>query len=525
MSTEPGFQTSPPTDIDAELAGRTLGDFQLLRRLGQGGMGQVYLGEQLSLRRKVAVKLLRPDLACNGTALVRFRNEAEAVARMTHPNIVGVYAVGEHEGHHYMALEFVDGFNLKEYLTQHGPTDVPLALSIMRQVTAALQRAAESGLIHRDIKPENILLTRKGQVKVADFGLSRCFQDNAQTLNLTQSGVAMGTPLYMSPEQVQGYPLDPRTDIYSFGVTCYHMLTGKPPFQGQTAFDVAVQHVQTPPRPLREVRPELPAELCAVVERMMAKKPEERYPSARELYQDISRLRASLGKTGAGASRPMLAAASVGSSWKPWRWRRRWQVATTVGIALVGGAATGWLTRPSAPAQATVQPVRAESPAERREKVLLETIHLYDNPADNHETLLGLDHRLELGILYLDQHRLMEAKSFFDTLANGSTTVLAYRLLGQMGQGIVAAEQDRAADSVRIFTALFTGKHPIGVRRWEIIIANRAPRFRRFLAEAMQRNVANKATCPRELRALLEIGPVRWPAAKAGDRRVSRRGT
>src|SRR5204863_3679846 len=136
---------------------------------------------------------------------------------------------------------------------------------------AALQRASELGIIHRDVKPENILLTRKGEAKVADFGLSRVLDGAAPTVNLTQSGVTMGTPLYMSPEQVEGKPIDSRTDIYSFGVTCYHMLAGQPPFRGKTAFEVAVQHVQGTAQPLAEIRPDLPPEVCALVHKMMAK--------------------------------------------------------------------------------------------------------------------------------------------------------------------------------------------------------------------------------------------------------------
>ncbi len=237
---DPVTQTSPPPfgqlpNGELDLTGRTLADFHILRRLGQGGMGQVYLAEQISLKRKVALKILRPELASDPTALPRFKAEATAVAQATHANIVQVYAIGEADGMSYMALEYVEGRNLREYLAKKGPPDVLLALSIMRQVASALQRASELGIIHRDIKPENILLTRKGEVKVADFGLSRCLIGDRPALNLTQSGVTMGTPLYMSPEQVEGKPVDSRTDIYSFGVTCYHMLAGQPPFHGDFA--------------------------------------------------------------------------------------------------------------------------------------------------------------------------------------------------------------------------------------------------------------------------------------------------
>jgi serine/threonine-protein kinase len=299
----------PPgkADAGADLTGQRLGDYQILRRLGEGGMGQVYVAEQVSLKRKVALKVLRADLAANTTALTRFKQEAEAVARATHANIVQVYAIGEAGGLNFMALEYVEGRNLRQFVEKKGPPDVLLALSIIRQVAAALQRASELGIIHRDIKPENILLTRKGEVKVADFGLSRIFGDDRQPLNLTQSGVSMGTPLYMSPEQVEGKPVDPRTDIYSFGVTCYYLLAGQPPFRGQTAFEVAIQHVQKQPTSLLEIRPDLPAELCLLVHRMMAKQPEDRVQTGREIVREASRLRDALVAGGLTPSAVQLA--------------------------------------------------------------------------------------------------------------------------------------------------------------------------------------------------------------------------
>src|SRR6478672_1288627 len=268
-----------------DLTGRTLGDYQVLRRLGTGGMGQVYLARQLSLKREVALKLLRTDLATNSTALLRFQAEAEAVAKLNHPNIVHIHQMGEFEGQRYMVLEFVDGRNLRDHLARRGPPDLPVTLSIIKQVVLALQKAHEQGIVHRDIKPENILVTKKVEVKVTDFGLSRFFTGATPALNLTQSGVTLGTPLYMSPEQVQGKAVDHRSDIYSLGVTCYHLLTGEPPFRGSTAFDVALKHVQGEARPLGSIRPDLPAELCAIVHKMMAKNPIDRYQSAREVLR------------------------------------------------------------------------------------------------------------------------------------------------------------------------------------------------------------------------------------------------
>jgi serine/threonine protein kinase len=209
----PASGSGPTGGAAVDLAGQTVGDFHIVRRLGQGGMGHVYLAEQRSLKRKVALKFLRNDLASNPTALSRFRREAEAVARVTHANIVQVYSINADEPPYYMALEHVEGRNLRDYLVRKGPADLPVALTIMRQVAAALQRALESSIVHRDIKPENILLTRKGEVKVADFGLSRDLTGE-QDLSLTQTGVTMGTPLYMSPEQALGFQLDARSDIY-----------------------------------------------------------------------------------------------------------------------------------------------------------------------------------------------------------------------------------------------------------------------------------------------------------------------
>src|SRR4051812_30295619 len=295
----------------ADLTGRTLGDYQVLRKLGAGGMGQVYLARQLSLKREVALKFLRTDLKDNVTALKRFQTEAHAVARLNHANIVHIYEIRERDGLWYMALEYVEGRNLRDYLARKGPPDLPVCLSIIRQVGSALQKAHEQGIVHRDVKPENILVTRKVEVKVTDFGLSRFFAADAQPVHLTQSGVTVGTPLYMSPEQVQGKPTDHRSDVYSFGVPCYHLLAGEPPFRGATAFDVAVKHVQEQPRPLAELRPDLPADLCAMVHKMMAKDPAERYQSVRDVLRDLAKVREGLSLGLAPAGPGLLASGAA----------------------------------------------------------------------------------------------------------------------------------------------------------------------------------------------------------------------
>jgi serine/threonine-protein kinase len=277
-----------PASETGVLRGR-IGEFRIVRLLGRGGMGEVYLARQPSLDRQVALKVLQRGLSAIPESVRRFQVEARACACFSHPNIVQVYAVGEADGRPYIALEYVEGSSLAEHVTRTGPLSVPAALKVIRQVAAALNEAGERGIIHRDIKPENILLTRKGEAKVSDFGLARCRPEENDDSRLTESGVVIGTPLYMSPEQVQGKTIDPRSDIYSFGVTCFCMLAGKPPYNGQTPFDVALQHVQGKPASLADVRNDVPADLCAVVAKMMARNPAERYQSGREIIEDLQR--------------------------------------------------------------------------------------------------------------------------------------------------------------------------------------------------------------------------------------------
>src|SRR5215470_1508895 len=215
-----------------DLTGSTLGDFQVERLLGRGGMGEVYLATQISLKRPVALKVLRSDVLSKPGYRERFESEAIAVAKLNHPSIVHVYTLGQVEGVDFIAMEYVEGINLREFVVRRGALDLPQALSIMRQAAQAIGTAGEAGIIHRDVKPENILMTRRGRVKVADFGLCRQLDDDGP--QITQVGITMGTPAYMSPEQAQGYPLDHRSDLYSLGATFYYMLAGMPPFKADS---------------------------------------------------------------------------------------------------------------------------------------------------------------------------------------------------------------------------------------------------------------------------------------------------
>jgi serine/threonine-protein kinase len=280
-----------------------------VKLLGEGGMGQVFLAEQLSLKRRVALKVMHAELAADPTCLKRFRAEAEALARLTHPNIVRVYGSGSQNDLHYMVLEYVDGPNLAAYLDQHGGMPVPLAVSILRQVANALETAGAQGIVHRDIKPANILLTGSGIAKVTDFGLARVADQ--KSLDLTRSGVVVGTPLYMSPEQILGRRVDPRSDIYSLGASAYHMLAGRPPFVGESPFDVALHHLESRPQPLADLAPEVPQALVGIVDTMLAKDPQRRYQTAQELLVEVAKLESSLMLSAGGLAQVTQAASKT----------------------------------------------------------------------------------------------------------------------------------------------------------------------------------------------------------------------
>ncbi len=280
--------TNTPASNDPDLTGRELGDYRILRKLGSGGMAEVYLAEQRSLKRQVALKVLNRDLATDANYVERFQNEARAAASLVHPNIVQIYEVGQAEGIHFIAQEYVAGQSLGQLLERSGAFQPAMVLDVLRQVVSALCKATELAIVHRDIKPDNILLSKSGEVKVADFGLARI--QNTDTKTLTQVGVAMGTPLYMSPEQVEGKPVDARSDLYSLGVSCYHLLAGVPPHTGETALAIAVQHLHNTPEPLENARPDLPSALARIVHKMLAKKPAARPASPSDLLVELREL-------------------------------------------------------------------------------------------------------------------------------------------------------------------------------------------------------------------------------------------
>ena len=251
-------------------------------------MAAVYLAEQKSLARRVAIKVLNADLAKDATYVDRFEHEARSAASLVHAHIVQVYEVGVIENRHFLSQEYVPGGTLGQLIQREGPLSPAKTIVVLWQVAEALSVAAERGLVHRDIKPDNLMLDRTGAVKVADFGLARLSE--AATPRMTREGLTIGTPLYMSPEQIEGREVDSRSDLYSLGVTAYHLLTGEPPFDGDTALAVAVRHLNEEPASIHTRRDSLPGELAHLVHRLMAKSPDDRYASPTELLDSLSEI-------------------------------------------------------------------------------------------------------------------------------------------------------------------------------------------------------------------------------------------
>jgi hypothetical protein len=256
-------------------AGSTVGSYRIVDELGVGGMARVYRAYQIGLDRHVAIKVLPRELAFEAELVERFRREAAAIARLNHPNIVHIYEFGEHEGTLYFVMQLVTGGSLKDRMA--GPMDFSAAERVLTQVAGALDYAHASGILHRDVKPGNILLEGSDWALLSDFGIAKIVGDRQ---GITQVGQGIGTAEYMSPEQVMGEGVDERTDVYALGVVLYQMLTGVVPFRATTPMATSFMHVRNPPPPPRQVDPNIPLAVEAVVLRALAKRPEDRYGSA-----------------------------------------------------------------------------------------------------------------------------------------------------------------------------------------------------------------------------------------------------
>jgi serine/threonine protein kinase len=268
-----------------KVIGKILGNrYHLLELIGEGGMALVYKAECSLLCRTVAVKILRPQYASDNEFVERFRREARAAASLSHPNIVGIYDVGQEDGVDYIVMEYIPGQNLKDIIRKEAPLSVERSLDITKQISAALHHAHQRNIVHRDIKPHNILITPDGQVKVTDFGIARAISASS----FTQTGVVVGSVQYSSPEQAKGGTVGPQSDLYSLGCVLYEMLTGIVPFQGDTSVAIALKHIQENYSPVQDIRPDLPQAVLLIIEKAMAKELEERYPSALAIIKDIT---------------------------------------------------------------------------------------------------------------------------------------------------------------------------------------------------------------------------------------------
>src|ERR671914_2185112 len=261
------------------------GRYRVLRKLGSGGMANVYLAEDGELGRQVAIKILNDRHAADDQFVERFRREAKNAAGLSHPNIVQIYDRGEAEGTYYIAMEYLEGRTLKEAAGRQ-PLPIREAIGYVREILAALRFAHRKGIVHRDIKPHNALIDGDGRVKVTDFGIARA----GAASQMTEAGSIIGTAQYLSPEQAKGAAVDHRSDLYSLGIVLYELLTGAVPFTGDTPVEIAMKHLSTVPEPPSSRRPELPRALDQAVLRALAKDPDDRYASAEEMDAELARV-------------------------------------------------------------------------------------------------------------------------------------------------------------------------------------------------------------------------------------------
>jgi eukaryotic-like serine/threonine-protein kinase len=301
------------------------GRYLIIRKLGSGGMANVYLASDQELGRRVAIKILDDRHARDEQFVERFRREAQNAAGLSHPSIVSIYDRGEAEGTYYIAMEYVEGRTLKELLVARGPSPLGIAIDYTRQILSALRFAHRNGIVHRDIKPHNVIVDGEGRVKVMDFGIARA----GAASQMTEAGSIIGTAQYLSPEQARGAPVDQTSDLYSTGIVLYELLTGSVPFTGETPVEIAMKHLSQVPAPPSSHRAEIPRDLDYVALRALAKDPSNRYHSAEEMDSDLERIARGIGVSAetAEAATTVLSRTDVG------------EAATTIRPA--GGAAGG----------------------------------------------------------------------------------------------------------------------------------------------------------------------------------------
>jgi serine/threonine protein kinase/tetratricopeptide (TPR) repeat protein len=355
------------------MIGQTLSHYKILDKLGEGGMGEVYLAEDTTLGRQVALKVLPADLASSPERLERFQREARAVAALNHPNIVTLHSVEEADGTHFLTMEYVEGQSL-DHLIASGGLELDRFLELAVSLAQAMAAAHAKGITHRDLKPANVMVTEEGQVKVLDFGLAK-IQESADfaptqlpTEGLTGEGVVMGTAWYMSPEQAEGKPLDHRTDIFSLGVVLYEMTTGQRPFEGDSPVAVMGSILRDQPTPVFELRPDLPRHLDRIVSACLEKQPEDRFQSSRDVYNGLRQLKQEVTSDPARTS-------AVPAPSAPQRSRSRWP-AIGMGIAVVALVALAAWWAASTRSAPETEPLTAGPPSQQSDRKMIAVLPL-----------------------------------------------------------------------------------------------------------------------------------------------------
>ncbi len=288
-------------------AGTRLGSFEIVAPIGAGGMGEVYRAKDAKLGREIAIKVLPEAVASDAERRQRFEQEARSASALNHPNILTIYDIGEADGTVYIAMELVEGKTLRELVASGEPVPTKKLLDVAVQTAEGLAKAHSAGIVHRDLKPENLMVSKDGFVKILDFGLAKLIEPVAEGASVlptaapspTQPGTVLGTAGYMSPEQASGQPVDFRSDQFSLGTILYEMASGKRAFQRKTGAETLVAIIREEPEPLSQLAPKAPAPVRWIVERCLAKDPEERYASSKDLARDLKSLRDHLSETSA----------------------------------------------------------------------------------------------------------------------------------------------------------------------------------------------------------------------------------